>query len=706
MYELLPVKKVYIPPHPFATDWQAVIFRNFGTVSVSALAKVLKTDEATVEKEASRLGLDGIAYDPVWKTKGYITIIKNNWYLLDYAGICTLAEMDETQLAKTLLDDDFLFVKVGNFKPEVVAPVYAPLTEEQIRFTEAQAVTVRENRSKDRTPYFEFFKHVPKVTSASSQNADELRMVYNYNELFGDNLMTGDFSAYTDEMLEGLSKLGINAIWKHIVLYELVGLPFDEKYGEGWEIRLKNLGVLCRRLAKYGIKLWLYLNEPRALPMSFYKDKPHLLGVHDEQVGVLCTSTPEVQKYLYDAIQKIVTEVPELGGFFSITASENLTNCYSRREYDINGCPRCRNRTRVEVCDEINAIYQRAIDDANSSAKLVAWTWGWTSEMGWTLEETLEAVKNLPQNVDVMCVSEEGLIVRGDEGEAGLIDYSISQVGPSDRTRKIFLAAKESGHKTVAKMQINNSWECASVPYLPCFELIWKHLQNLKELDVDGHMLSWSLGGYPSFNLSLVSHAKAGGAIEDWYKEMFGSDWQKVKAASGYFSEGFEKFPFSVSLAYFGPQNVGCANPFYEEPTGLPASMVGYPFDNIDMWRGYFSKELFLERFGAITSLWKKGLEILEGVCEYNSVSMKRIAEAAYCALRSVYLQSKWIVDRDLAAAQEEFENTKRVIRLSAEDPSIGFEACNHYLYNENTLLEKLLSLKKIMEKNNENTGK
>ena len=50
MYELLPVKKVYIPPHPFATDWQAVIFRNFGTVSVSALAKVLKTDEATVEK--------------------------------------------------------------------------------------------------------------------------------------------------------------------------------------------------------------------------------------------------------------------------------------------------------------------------------------------------------------------------------------------------------------------------------------------------------------------------------------------------------------------------------------------------------------------------------------------------------------------------------------------------------------------------------
>ena len=699
MYELLPIKKTYIPPHPFATDWQAVIFRNYGTVRISSLAKTLKTDEETIEKEAIRLGLEGINYEPVWKEKGYITIIKNNWYLLDYDGICELAEMDKSQLAKTLFDDDFLFVKVGNFKPEVVSPVYAPLTDEQIRLTEEQAAIVRENRSSGRTPYFDFFKHAPKVCDTPTTEGDSLRMVYNYNELFGDNLMTGDFSAYTDEMLEKLSSLGINALWKHIVLYELVGLPFDENFGKGWEIRLKNLGTLCRRLAKYGIKLYLYLNEPRALPMSFFESRPHLLGVHDEQVGVLCTSAEETQKYLYDAIKKIVTEVPELGGFFSITGSENLTNCYSRREYDVNTCPRCRTRTRVQVCDEINDIYQRAIDDAGSNAKLIAWVWGWTWEMGWTLDETLEAVKGLPKKAAVMCVSEEGLIVRGDEGEAGLIDYSISQVGPSERTRKIFNAAKESGHNTVAKMQINNSWECASVPYIPCFELIWEHLQKLKDLDVDGHMLSWSLGGYPSFNLSLVSQAKAGGTLEDWYKKTFGEDWEKVQSAGMLFSKGFKKFPFSVSLAYFGPQNLGCANPFYEENTGLPSSMVGFPFDNLDMWRGYYSRSLFKKRFEEITDFWKQGLEELEGVKEYNSTSMKRIAEAVFCVLRSTYLQTKWILSKDLDAASEEFENTKRMIVLASEDAAIGFEACNHYLYTENTLLEKLISLQKILKK-------
>ncbi len=76
---------------------------------------------------------------------------------------------------------------------------------------------------------------------------------------------------------------------------------------------------------------------------------------------------------------------------------------------------------------------------------------------------------------------------------------------------------------------------------------------------------------------------------------------------------------------------------------------------------------------------------------------MKRVAEAAYCALRSVYLQCQWVLNKDMVAAKEEFDNTKRMITLAAEDPSIGYEASNHYFYNENTLLEKLLSLDKII---------
>ncbi len=697
MYELLPIKKVNLPPHPFCTDWQAVIFRNYGTVENSALAKVLKTTEETVLREAERLGLERFVYNPLWKNKGYITIIKNNWYLLDYDGICTLTGMTPSRLSKTLFNDDFLFDKLGKYKPEVIAPQYVPLTEVQVALTEEQAKIIRENQAKDRTPYFDFFRCIPDVQTAMNVEHG-LRMVYNYNEEYGDNLLTGDFSAYTDEMLEGLSKLGINALWKHIVLYEVTGFPFEESYGKGWETRLKNLRLLCQKLQKHGIKLWLYLNEPRALPLAFYKKRTHLLGVHDESVGALCTSTPEVQKYLYDSVKKIATEVPELGGFFSITASENLTNCYSRIEYPVCTCPRCKNRTRVDVCNEVNEIYARAIQDSKSDARLIVWTWGWMYNMGWTMEEALEMVRRTPREAAVMSVSEEGLIIHGDEGDASLIDYSISQIGPSERAKSFFKEAKLSGHKTVAKVQVNNTWECASVPYLPCFELIWEHLTNLEALDVDGHMLSWSLGGYPSFNLSLVSQIKSGGSLQSWYQAVFGEEWEQVRSASERFSVAFKKFPYGVSLAYRGPQNIGCANPFYEKETGLYATMVGFPFDSIDVWRGNFSRKEFLARFGELTTIWKEGLKSLSEVNTYNAICMKRIAEATYCLLRSAYLQSKWILEKDISAAEEEYVNTQKMIKLSAEDAAIGFEASNHYLYTENMLLEKLLSLQKILK--------
>jgi hypothetical protein len=78
---------------------------------------------------------------------------------------------------------------------------------------------------------------------------------------------------------------------------------------------------------------------------------------------------------------------------------------------------------------------------------------------------------------------------------------------------------------------------------------------------------------------------------------------------------------------------------------------------------------------------------------------MKRIAEAAYCLFRSTYLQAQWIQTHDLQAAKEEFTNTQKMLALTAQDAAIGYEASNHYLYNENQLLEKLLSLKNILDK-------
>jgi len=79
-------------PH-FPAPFQCVIFRNWGLVPAERIARVIGTDPETVRRLASDLGLPAEpAVSPDWLTKGYITIIRANWHLLDYDALCDLLE--------------------------------------------------------------------------------------------------------------------------------------------------------------------------------------------------------------------------------------------------------------------------------------------------------------------------------------------------------------------------------------------------------------------------------------------------------------------------------------------------------------------------------------------------------------------------------------------------------------------------------------
>ena len=53
----------------FPTDWQNVLFLNYGKVRTASLARVLGTDEKTIEEEAARLGLGEIKEDVRWMNR-------------------------------------------------------------------------------------------------------------------------------------------------------------------------------------------------------------------------------------------------------------------------------------------------------------------------------------------------------------------------------------------------------------------------------------------------------------------------------------------------------------------------------------------------------------------------------------------------------------------------------------------------------------
>lgn len=130
---LLPpvVKDKMINFDHFPTRMQCFIYRNWGTVDVSTLAKVLGTEEKIVLDLAEEMGLSAPSVNSEWLTKGYITLIRANWHLLPYSQLCDLLGWDEEKLAYILKEDDFLSHKLGFFKPDVPEVRYTELTEEQ-----------------------------------------------------------------------------------------------------------------------------------------------------------------------------------------------------------------------------------------------------------------------------------------------------------------------------------------------------------------------------------------------------------------------------------------------------------------------------------------------------------------------------------------------------------------------------------------------
>lgn len=113
----------------FPTKHQAVIWRNWEMAPAKRLAAVLKTAEAEIVQAAREMGLRvPPVVDKKWLERGYITIIRNNWHLLPYEQLLQLLGWTPERLAYTLREDDFLWTKLGQLKPEAKAVYYRPLT--------------------------------------------------------------------------------------------------------------------------------------------------------------------------------------------------------------------------------------------------------------------------------------------------------------------------------------------------------------------------------------------------------------------------------------------------------------------------------------------------------------------------------------------------------------------------------------------------
>ncbi|MFA7175069.1 MAG: hypothetical protein WC340_16975 [Kiritimatiellia bacterium] len=714
----------------FPSQMHTFVWRNWSVVSVDKLAQVLGTTPSKVSQIAVSMGLSPQQKIlPEWKNEGYITVLRRNWHLLPYEQLLTLLDFSREKMREHLIENDFLFTKLGGIKPKCAPLVYHEPTEvERERAQRIAALLKKDGVSPADAgsvePRFAFIPELSKPLSATAKatkkdgSSFDLRLIFSYFADFADPLYDPEVPSYPDGLLQRLSENGVNAVWLHTVLRTLAP-PTKEfpEFGKDHQRRISGLKVLVRRAKKYGIDVYLYVNEPRAMPQEFFDvgDRETLKGVASRNglLYTMCTSNPAVRQWISNSLAYVFKEVEGLGGVFTISASENLTSCASHRLHE--GCERCKKRDYADIIAEVNTTIAEGVKRGNPNARTIVWDWGWNDEY------VPDIIAKLPKECWFMSVSEWSLPIERGGVKSNVGEYSISAPGPGPRASKHWKLAQERGLKTVAKVQAGLTWEFCVIPYLPVMDLVAEHAHNLSDANVDGVMLSWSLGCYPSPNLRVFQAMKGkgesvDGVLDAMADSLYGQKGRALaRQAWAAFSDGFREYPYHIGSLYVGPQHMGPANPLYLEATGYSATMVGIPYDSLNRWRSIYPFDVWVRQLEKVHHGFKQGCVLYEKLADAVDADVRAQVRrelttyrAATLHFESMINQAQFINARDKLAADEpnrdkyvqtmrnsakaELDVAKQMLPLVQADSRIGYESSNHYFYIPQDLLEKIVN--------------
>ena len=719
-------------PH-FPDRLHAFVWFNWPLVPVDRMAKVVGAEPGQLTELAKSMGLpEQTPISDAIQQRAFITVIRRNWHLLPYEQLLELLEWTPDQLAYTLREDDFLYIKLGSLKPKCEALRYsAPEAAAAQRATDIAKLMQEEfpgGLGATKEPLFGFIDRLSAPPAPTEEkpasNMFSPRFCSSYFAMYGDPLLDGAPESFPDGYLDQLSQTGVDGVWMQAVLYKLAEFPWDPSMSERREERLKNLARLVERARKHGIGVYLYLNEPRAMPLSFFEKHPELRGVEESGFATVCTSVPEVRAYLRDGVSSICKAVPDLAGFFTISASENLTNCWSH--FNGSKCPRCAKPGGPAVIADLHTALQEGIDAGGGKARLIAWDWGWANDWPKMISAAL------PKSVALMSVSEWSIPITRGGVDSVIGEYSLSTPGPGPRAKKSWAVAKEAGLKVLAKVQANVTWELASVPYIPAVGLAAQHASNLRGAGIDGMMLGWTLGGCPSPNLEVFAEMgrdtapSVDDALRSVAQRRFGGDLAPVAVdAWKTCSTAFAEYPYNIGTVYSGPQQMGPANPLWDAPTGYAATMVGLPYDGLDAWRSVYPADVFAAQFGKMADGFDQAVAAMRAAVKDKNAEEANtktflaetgIAEACAIHFRSVANQSQFVAIRNamgliktpevrtamLAKAEEalrsELALAKRLYALQTDDSRIGYEASNHYFYVPIDLAAKVINVRYLLD--------
>lgn len=533
--------------------------------------------------------------------------------------------------------------------------------------------------------------------------------------------LENDVDYYPDEYLNRLAHDANNGVWIYTRFPDYVKSDIIKEYGVGGEKRIEKLKKVIKKCARYGIKVYVFAIEPAGL-------RKHIAENHKDMIGVpgfdgtitCCPRTEKGKEYCIESTQRLFTELPDLGGFIDITAGERVSSCCSVPGY-VN-CPRCSKYSRGENLSYVVDLVKEGMRRSGTKAEFISWTYG---HREWIQEDILEYVNTAPDDVMLMPNFEEVGIAEQLGRKRMAVDYWVSYPGPADTFVSFAKQANKNGKHLYAKMQICNSHEIASVPYLPTPNLIFEKYKEAYKYNVEGVLQCWYIGNYPSImskaagELSFTTDFSDENAFMEYLAAItYGkTNAKEVAKAWKCFSDGYRNMPLNAMFSYYGPMHDSIAWELSLIPKNeqLPRS-----------WR--FLDDLGGDRFGdalqsghtldeAITLCermcegWQNGVNILPEITgETVSVSkaINLLFKSGTNILKFYKLRSQLGYNEGNAneilklmenIVLEEIENSKLMIELCNADCRLGYHAeAGAYKFYPSRIERRIEKLKVLLD--------
>lgn len=552
--------------------------------------------------------------------------------------------------------------------------------------------------------------------------------------------LTDELDYYPDEYLERLAHEGVNGLWLTLYFYDLPSRFFPGRGGDSGK-RMAKLHRTVEKCARYGIRIFLFLSEPKfygsashCVPMEAAAQQPETASPmwgEDEHRG-FCISSEVGKAYLKECTEFIFSRVPELGGIINIMLGEDNGMCNRYRVLsDVPClCPYCANRSDAEIYAETACIFTTAMHRFSPQAEFIGWFYVPTIRDNSALSErVINALRFWPEDAALMLNFESGTCLKQLEKKRVVFDYSLACLGPS----KTFTAAMKQAKRKGAKLQVGCSHEDASIPFVPVPSNLYEKYRTLHSLGVQNVMQCWYFGNYPGVMnraAGMLSFAPFPQNEEAFLIELASPEWREyascVAAAWKEFSEGYRKFPGNIAFEWYGPLHHSIVWPLYLNPADQPLApswllkqfpeVSGDRFGEMLMFSHSLPEALTLMQ--QMQAHWRKGFEMLAPLREKFKNETERLhdidlAEAIllqisstcnvlefYSLREQLFYNHAPVVDSMAEIVRDEVKNTQRMKILCESDSRLGFhsEAEGYLFFPEKLagrirLLEELLSV-------------